>query len=311
MQRRSPRAVNRRNERSTNTDRANDTREHRAVTTNGTEADRRRRDRRCGSRNGTVDGSRTGGRLDGGRRPRRERAHRFGYLRVRPRRGRRQRLGLRVQRNRIGWEEIDVGEETVLAVFRDGQEGLAAGEDGFVYERTDEGKWKRLETPTENELSGVTLNDTEEAFPDVAVGGGPTAIERGEYAALPQTIVLSNGVSASIDYWLEIDGEIEADDADARIENGTVSGTLEGGETHEFAFDGRIVGVEVTPLRLADLTWQAADSPVESALNGVATTTTPIAAGEDGVILRREDGWPSAGRDDPRTRSGLNGSDRG
>lgn len=206
----------------------------------------------------------------------------------------------------IGWEPNDVGEETVLAVFRDEQEGLAAGDNGFVYERTDEGNWEQLETPAENELSGIALNDTDEEFPDVAVGTGPTAIERGEYAALPQTITFSNNVSASIEYQLEIEGEIEVIDADAEIENGTVNGTLEGGDTHEFAFGGRIVDfevtrgplpqldvevndIEVTPLRLADLEWQAADSPVESILNGVAATSAPIAAGEGGVILRRED----------------------
>lgn len=206
----------------------------------------------------------------------------------------------------IGWEEHDVSEEAVLAVFRDEQEGLAAGNVGFVYERTDENEWERLETPAESGLRGVTLNDTEQEFPDVAVGAGPTAIERGEYAALPQSITLSNGVSATIEYRIEIEGEIEATDADAEIENGTVTGSLEGGDTHEFAFDGRIVDfevtrgplpqlavevneIEITPLRLADMEWQAADSPVQNVLNGVAATSAPIAAGEGGVILRRED----------------------
>lgn len=144
----------------------------------------------------------------------------------------------------VGWEEVDVGEEGVLAVFRDGQEGLAAGGSGFVYDRTEEGHWEQLETPAESDLRGATLNDAEEQFPDVAVGAGPTAIERGEYAALPQSITLSNGVSATIEYRIEIEGEAEAVDAD--VEDGTVTGTLEGGDTHEFAFDGRIIDFEVT-----------------------------------------------------------------
>ncbi len=220
--------------------------------------------------------------------------------------------------NGVGWEEIDVGEEAVLAVFRDGQEGLAAGGSGFVYERTEEDDWEQLETPAESDLRGVTLNDTDQEFPDVAVGAGPTAIERGEYVALPQSITLSNDVSATIEYRIEIEGEAEAVDADADVEDGTVTGALEGGDTHEFAFDGRIVdfevtqgplpqltvevnGVEVTPLRLADLSWRAADSPVGSVLGGVAATSAPIAVGEGGVVLRREDDTWFAIEDDGPT----------
>lgn len=60
-------------------------------------------------------------------------------------------------------------------------------------------------------------------------------------------------------------------------------------------------GVEVTPLRLADLSWRAADSPVGSVLSGVAATSAPIAVGEGGVVLRREDDTWFAIEDDGPT----------
>ncbi|MDG5821228.1 hypothetical protein [Natronococcus sp. A-GB7] len=206
-----------------------------------------------------------------------------------------------------GWTEHDVGGETIFAVSRDGDDGLAVGASGFTYERTDDGTWEQREQPTESDLRGTALATDD--FLDIAVGASATAIERGSYpdgTNLPQTITLSKDVPASIEYTLEINGEIAALDADVDIEDGTASGTLGNGDVHEFAFDGRVAdfdvsrgplpqlnvsvnGLEVSPLRLSDREWSAADVPIESALYGVAAASSPVAAGEGGRVLRRED----------------------
>lgn len=52
----------------------------------------------------------------------------------------------------------------------------------------------------------------------------------------------------------------------------------------------RLMDIDVSPLRLADREWIETDSPVESALYGVAAGSVPVAAGEEGRLLRREDG---------------------
>ncbi|MFU8867742.1 hypothetical protein [Natronococcus sp.] len=209
--------------------------------------------------------------------------------------------------NDIGWDEYDVGGETVLAVSRDDDDGLAAGASGITYERADDGTWEETAQPAESDLRGAALGT--DGFLDVAVGASATAIERGSYpdgTELPQTITLSKEVPAPIEYTLEVDGEVAALDADADIEDGTVEGTLGNGDEHEFAFDGRVDdfevsrgplpqlnvsvnGLEVSPLRLSDREWSAADVPIESALYGVAAASSPVATGEGGRVLRRED----------------------
>ncbi|MEM4780625.1 MAG: twin-arginine translocation signal domain-containing protein [Halalkalicoccus sp.] len=215
------------------------------------------------------------------------------------------------------WREYDVGGETVLAVSREGDEGLAAGASGYTYERIAGGEidWEQADQSVESDLLGVDL-DAVGSFPDAAVGTGGTAIERGSYAALPQTLELSKDVPAPIEYEIDlVEGcELEVVEGDATVEGCTVSGTLGNGETHRFDLAGRIADFEVsrgplpqlnaafgdpefelfdvTPLRLADREWREADSPVESALYGVAAGAVPVAAGEGGRILRREDdGW--------------------
>ncbi|MDG5758607.1 hypothetical protein QA600_04560 [Natronococcus sp. A-GB1] len=220
--------------------------------------------------------------------------------------------------NDPGWDEADVGEETVLAVSRNDGDGLAVGASGFVYERTDDETWEETVQPAESDLRGAALGT--DGFLDVAVGASATAIEQGSYPEgtdLPQTITLSKEVPAPIEYTLEVNGEIAALDADTEIEDGTVEGTLGNGDEHEFAFDGRIDdfevsrgplpqlnvsvnGLEVSPLRLSDREWSVVDVPIGSALYGAAAASSPIAAGEGGRVLRREDGeWYVVADDGP------------
>lgn len=71
------------------------------------------------------------------------------------------------------WDRENTGEATLRDVDVSGTPGLTVGDGGTVFRR-DETGWKREETPTEENLEGVTafLND-----PEIAVGGGGTAIE--------------------------------------------------------------------------------------------------------------------------------------
>ncbi|WP_331232577.1 WD40/YVTN/BNR-like repeat-containing protein [Natronorarus salvus] len=226
------------------------------------------------------------------------------------------------------WRDYDVGSETVFAVSRDGEDGLAVGASGYMYERTvsdDEADWERIDQPSEGDLFGVDL-DTVGEFPDAAVGTGGTAVERGDYTALPQRLRLTKDVPASVDYELELvegcEVEVETGEDDATVDECTVTGTLGNGDEHVFDLAGRIVDFDVTggplpqtnaefgdddfelfdvsPLRLADRTWNEVDSPVQSALYGVAAGAVPVAAGEEGRILRREDGdWFVVREDGP------------
>lgn len=220
--------------------------------------------------------------------------------------------------NGIGWDEYRVGEDPILAVDRDGPDGLAAGAGGHTYERAD-GRWERADRPAESDLLGDDLDATG-VFPDVAVGTDGTAVERGSYAALPQSLSLWKDVPADVEYELEVAGPIEVREGDAEVEDGTVRGTIEDDETHRFEFDGRVLDFEVvrgplpqldasfndaetSPLRLSVREWTEADSPVETALHGVAAGNVPIAAGEGGRVLRREGGsWYVVVPDGPAGR---------
>ena len=69
---------------------------------------------------------------------------------------------------------VDDERQGIRAIDRDGDDGLAAGDAGKVYERQSAGQWARYETPVEAELRGVARSD---AY-DVAVGAGGTIVER-------------------------------------------------------------------------------------------------------------------------------------
>lgn len=69
---------------------------------------------------------------------------------------------------------IDDEREAIRAVTRDGQEGLAAGDSGKIYERHSAGQWQRFETPVETVLDGVARGETYH----VGVGEGGTIVER-------------------------------------------------------------------------------------------------------------------------------------
>ena len=86
--------------------------------------------------------------------------------------------------NGATWTSQKVSQSTIYGVDRDGSSGLAAGAGGRVYDRSGPGTWTEVETPTTNTLRGTAL-DTAGGYPDVAVGGSGTIIERGEYSADP------------------------------------------------------------------------------------------------------------------------------
>ncbi|WP_222913303.1 hypothetical protein [Natrinema sp. SYSU A 869] len=64
--------------------------------------------------------------------------------------------------------------EAIRAVAREGSEGLAAGDNGKVYERQSAGQWQRFKTPVEAVLNGVSRGD----MYHVAVGANGTIVER-------------------------------------------------------------------------------------------------------------------------------------
>lgn len=69
---------------------------------------------------------------------------------------------------------VDGERQAVRAIDRDGQEGLAAGAGGKVYERRSAGQWRRFETGIEVKLRGAARGG---AY-DVAVGDGGAIVER-------------------------------------------------------------------------------------------------------------------------------------
>lgn len=69
---------------------------------------------------------------------------------------------------------IDDEREAIRAVVRDGNDGLAAGDNGKVYERQSAGQWQRLETSVETAFEGVARGENYH----IAVGGNGMIIER-------------------------------------------------------------------------------------------------------------------------------------
>ncbi|MWG34412.1 twin-arginine translocation signal domain-containing protein [Halomarina oriensis] len=229
-----------------------------------------------------------------------------------------------------GWKRKNVGEETVLAVYRTGAEGgLGCGTGGYVYDRK-KNKWDRVETPTTNTLRGVATGDSGQ-YPQVAVGDSGTIVERGEYTAdLPNTVSLS--ADSSLEYRLDVDGAVEqAGDVESsdtvtnrtsRFSVDTVTGTLTSGDTDTYDYSGEIVDLEVTSgdpaaltvtvngsesslSQLASEPWTEAASPTGQTLNGVVQTVEgPYAVGNGGEVLaRRADGWEFVLESGPTTAS--------
>ncbi|MFD1513924.1 hypothetical protein [Halomarina rubra] len=229
-----------------------------------------------------------------------------------------------------GWKRKNVGEETVLAVYRTGAEGgLGCGTGGYVYDRK-KNKWDRVETPTTNTLRGVATGDSGE-YPQVAVGDSGTIVERGTYTAdLPHTVSLS--ADSSLEYRLEVDGavvatgDVESGDTvtnrTTRFSVDTVTGALTSGDTDTYDYSGEIVDLEVTSgdasalsvtvdgsesslKRLASEPWTEVASPTGKTLEGVVQTVEgPYAVGSGGEVLaRRADGWDLVLESGPTTES--------
>lgn len=70
---------------------------------------------------------------------------------------------------------IDDGRQAIRAIDRDGEDGLAAGNGGKIYERQSAGQWRRFKTPVEKKFRGVTRT---KSGIDVAVGNGGKIVER-------------------------------------------------------------------------------------------------------------------------------------
>ncbi|WP_190303738.1 hypothetical protein [Haladaptatus sp. R4] len=70
---------------------------------------------------------------------------------------------------------IDDDKQGIRAIDRDGENGLAAGNGGKVYERQSAGQWTRYRTPVSTKLLGVSNGSN---GVDVAVGAGGTIVER-------------------------------------------------------------------------------------------------------------------------------------
>lgn len=71
------------------------------------------------------------------------------------------------------WNREDTGDATLRDVDVSGTPGLTVGDGGNVFRR-DETGWQQESTPTEENLEGVTTLSND---PEIAVGGGGTAIE--------------------------------------------------------------------------------------------------------------------------------------
>ncbi|MFT4903972.1 MAG: hypothetical protein ACI8UR_000520 [Natronomonas sp.] len=74
------------------------------------------------------------------------------------------------------WTGRKIGSNTIPAVDRLDELGLAAAGSGYVFRRQTIGSWERIATPTGNDLLGVALGG--EAYPDVAVGSSGTIVEK-------------------------------------------------------------------------------------------------------------------------------------
>jgi len=76
-----------------------------------------------------------------------------------------------------GWTPVDVGENALQGLDRLGpaEPVLAAGNGGYVYERTGDG-WQEYDTPVGSDIYDVAYGG--DGGPDVAVGSGGTILER-------------------------------------------------------------------------------------------------------------------------------------
>jgi hypothetical protein len=69
---------------------------------------------------------------------------------------------------------IDDDRQAILGIDRDGEDGLASGAGGKVFERQSAGQWTQYQTPSEAALNGAVRGSTY----DVAIGNGGTIVER-------------------------------------------------------------------------------------------------------------------------------------
>jgi photosystem II stability/assembly factor-like uncharacterized protein len=208
---------------------------------------------------------------------------------------------------------VRVGEKTVRATDRTSSAGLAGGNGGYVYELTDYG-WEQFETPVSNAFYGVAL-DTYGNFPDVAVGGSGTIIERGEYTrTLDNTVRIETGADTTTEYEFVVDGAVEkasAADSGDSIDGDTVTGSVGGTDTADaFNYSGEITDFTVTSGDASNITvyvngtatpiedldddpWVEVSSPTTKGLNAVVESSEgAFAVGNGGdALLRRDAGW--------------------
>lgn len=78
------------------------------------------------------------------------------------------------------WTRETAGTTGLRDVETSDRPGLTVGGGGAVFRRDDSG-WNREETPTEENLEGVTMLDNS---PEIAVGAGGTAIEHRSITAI-------------------------------------------------------------------------------------------------------------------------------
>ncbi|WP_247413844.1 WD40/YVTN/BNR-like repeat-containing protein [Halomarina salina] len=212
-----------------------------------------------------------------------------------------------------GFTGVRVGEKTVRAVDRTSGAGLAGGGGGYVYELTDTG-WEQFETPVSTTFHGVAL-DTSGSFPDVAVGGSGTIVERGEYTRTPpNTVRIETSADATTGYGFTVDGAVEkassADSGDT-VDGDTVTGSVGGSDTVDaYDYSGEITDFAVTSGDAEDITvyvngtataiedldddpWTEVSSPTSKGLNAVVESADgAFAVGNGGdALVRRDSGW--------------------
>lgn len=77
--------------------------------------------------------------------------------------------------NGSNWIRLDVSEDSLHAISRDGNRGFTVGTNGVIYELQN-GDWEKKNTSTSRTLYGTELGTTD--YTDVAVGGNGTILER-------------------------------------------------------------------------------------------------------------------------------------
>jgi hypothetical protein len=82
------------------------------------------------------------------------------------------------------WTKLAVTGNSLAGIDRMDDHGLACGGSGTIAERTADG-WKVAETPTGNGLQSIVIGTT---YPDVAVGGSGTILERGTIQETATTV---------------------------------------------------------------------------------------------------------------------------